>query len=105
MVGLINPEQLILASILQGSKLKNNAINIRDNSKFRSHKRRRRRYKKPPQFTRKIDAYKEHLNEENKFDISSVKAINKQLKPTIYGKRNLPKMDLSMGNIIEEGRK
>ena len=103
MVDLTKPEQLILASILQSSKANNKPLNIRDNSRFRSNKRKRRRYRKVTQFTGKMDAYKEHLNEENKFDQSSVKAINKQLKAHLHMKRNLPKMDHLSSHINEKG--
>lgn len=42
-----------------------------------------------------IDAYKEHLNEDNKFDSTSIRNINKQLNAHIQNKRNAQKMDIS----------
>ncbi|CAI2380518.1 unnamed protein product [Moneuplotes crassus] len=105
MIDLTNPEQVLLASILQGSKLGSKVVSIRDASRFRSKKRNRRRYRKAASNSGAMHPYKERLNEENKFDQTSIKAINKQLKPSMLARRNLPRMDLSVSHISEETRK
>jgi len=106
MVDLTNPEQIALASILQGSKMSQSVL--RYNSKLRGKKRSKRRYKKSGNFsinTHAMDPYKDSFNEENKVDYSSVKAINKRLKNNIHAKRNLPKMESTSGHISEDTRR
>ena len=65
---------------------------------MRSKKKQRRRYRKYTQLSsvmHGMDAYKERLNEDNKFDSSSIRNINKQLNAHIQNKRNAQKMDIS----------
>lgn len=104
MVDLTSAEQLVLTSILQGAKISRATSNIRDGSKMRSKKKIKRRYRKINQLSGPIygiDAYKERLNEDNKFDTSSIKAINRQLKLNIQGKRNASKIEMNTGHMSD----
>ena len=92
-------ELILLQSILQGNKISKATQNIRGNSKLRSKKKLKARYRKHTYFTELslsgLDPYKQPLNENMKFDQTSFKNINRQLQGHIQGKRNAKKNEIT----------
>lgn len=98
-------ELILLQSILQGDRISKVTSNIRGNSKLRSKKKLKARYRKHTYFTELslsgLDPYKQPLNENLKFDQTSIKNINKQLQGHIHGKRNANKAEMVSNNQSE----
>ena len=95
-------EFILLQSILQGEKISKVTSNIRGNSKLRSKKKVKNRYKKHTFFTdlsfSGFDPYKHSLNDNLKFDQTSIKNINRQLQGHTQGKRNINKAEMATNN-------